>query len=92
MRQRLPNRRMNETVELDFDGTTYAITVGLYPDGRPGEVFVHGSKVGSALDFLLDDASVLVSLLLQHGVAPRDLARSLGRGGVIAAVVGELVA
>ena len=45
-RRRLPNRRENETIDLVFDGHRYHVTIGFAPDGRPGEVFCHGGKVG----------------------------------------------
>jgi hypothetical protein len=73
------------------------VTIGFYPDGRPGEVFTHGARSGSNLDALLADACVVVSCLIQHGVEPRELAGSMGRLGnrkpasVIGAVV-DLVA
>lgn len=35
-RQRLPNRRRAETVDLQFDGNRYQLTIGFYDDGRPG--------------------------------------------------------
>ena len=57
-RERLPDRRPNETVDLVFGGTRYAVTVGYHPDGRPGELFTHGAKVGSTMDALLDDACI----------------------------------
>jgi hypothetical protein len=82
----LPTRRPNETIELVFDGTSYQVTVG-YRFGpgagevSPAEVFTHGAKVGSAMDAILDDACVALSLLLQHGVAPAALASSMGRAG-----------
>jgi hypothetical protein len=48
-RIRLLDRRPNETVELVFNGTPYAVTAGFFRDtGRVGEVFTHGAKVGSA--------------------------------------------
>jgi hypothetical protein len=80
-RQRLPNRRPAETVELEHLGTRFTVTVGFYADGRPGEVFTHGIRTGSSLDALLADACVVVSWLIQHGVDPRDLAPSMGRLG-----------
>ena len=78
-RERLPTRRPAKTAELEYEGARYAVTIGFYPDGRPGEVFTAGAKVGSAMDGLLDDACILVSLLLQHGVQPAALARTMGR-------------
>jgi len=93
-RNRLPNRRPNETVQLTFNDTRYAVTVGYYPDtGRVGEVFTHGAKVGSAMDAILDDACVALSLLLQYGTEPEDLASSMGRHGdgqAPASIIGAL--
>lgn len=61
------------------DGHAYAVSVGFDPsDGRVGEVFTHGAKVGSAMDGILDDACIALSLLLQHGIAPMALAREHG--------------
>ena len=98
-RTRLPNRRPNETVELMFNDTRYAVTVGFFPTtGRVGEVFTHGAKIGSAMDAILDDACVALSLLLQHGLAPASLAASMGRDGdgkrpasIVGALAGLLV-
>ena len=92
-RQRLPNRRENETIDLVFDGHRYHVTIGFAPDGRPGEVFCHGGKVGSGMDLILDDACVALSLLLQHGIDPQGLAHSMGRlgDGAAASIIGALV-
>lgn len=93
-RQRLPNRRPNMTVELEHEGRSYAVTIGFDPkDGRVGEVFTHGAKVGSAMDAILDDTCVALSLLLQHAVEPAVLAASMGRlgdGTSPASVIGAL--
>jgi hypothetical protein len=80
-RTRLPDRRAAETVELEHGGQRFTVTVGFYPDGRPGEVFVHGIRTGSSLDALLADACVVVSCLIQHGVEPQELAHGMGRLG-----------
>ena len=92
-RTRLPDRRAAETVQLEHNGTRFMVTIGFYPDGRPGEVFTHGTRSGSALDALLADACVVVSCLIQHGVKPRDLATSMGRLGNAepASVIGAVV-
>ena len=90
-RARLPNRRLSTTVDLDFNGARYAVTIGFGPNGRPGELFCRGAKVGSAMDLLLDDACVALSLLLQHGAPPADLAHSVGRLGRGAPASGALV-
>ena len=92
-RQRLPNRRENETVDLVFGGQRFHVTVGFTLDGRPREVFCHGGKVGSGMDLILDDACVALSLLLQHDIEPQGLAHSMGRlgDGAAASIIGALV-
>ena len=93
-RERLPNRRPSETADLEYEGARYAVTIGFYPDGRPGETFTGNAKVGSAMEGLLDDACILVSLLLQNGVEPAALAKTVGRlgdGTAPASVIGAIV-
>src|SRR5262245_23917264 len=92
-RQRLPNRRPAETVELGHNGSRFTVTIGFYPDGRPGEVFTHGIRSGSNLDALLADACVVVSCLIQHGVEPREIASSMGRLGNAepASIIGAMI-
>jgi len=80
-RERLQHRRAAETVELEHNGSRFTVTIGFYPDGRPGEVFTHGIRSGSNLDALLADACVVVSCLMQHGVEPNQIASSMGRSG-----------
>jgi len=93
-RCRLPHRRPSITAELVHDGHAYAASVGFDPsDGRVGEVFTHGAKVGSAMDGILDDACVALSLLLQHGIEPSALTSSMGRlgdGTSPASIIGAL--
>jgi hypothetical protein len=92
-RVRLPDRRFAETVALEHGGARFMVTIGFYPDGRPGEVFTHGLRTGSNLDALLADACVVVSCLTQYGAEPRDLAASMGRLGNAepASVIGAVV-
>jgi hypothetical protein len=52
-RIRLSDRRYAETVALEHNGTQFMVTIGFYPDGRPGEVFTHGVRSGSQLDVAL---------------------------------------
>ena len=94
LRERLPNRRPNQTAALVYDGTRYEATVGFHPaTGKAREVFCHGAKAGSNMDAILDDASILLSLLLQHGVEPVSLAATMGKlgeEGQPASVIGAL--
>ena len=80
-RERLPDRRQAETLDLWHGDRRFHLTIGEYPDGRPGEVFIHGAKPGSDTDLLYDDVGVLVSRLLQHGDDPVALAAGLGKLG-----------
>lgn len=44
------------------------ITVGLYPDGSPGEIFLRMDKEGSTLSGFADSLAIAISIALQHGV------------------------
>ncbi len=89
-RERLPDRRQADTVDLWHGGRRYHVTIGQYDDGRHGEVFLHGAKPGSDTDMLCDDIGVLISRLLQHGDDPASLAAGIGRlgNGDLASLVG----
>ena len=91
-RERLPDRRQSETVDLWHGGRRYHLGIGEYPDGKPGETFVRGAKPGSDTDLLCDDIGVLISRLLQHGDDPAALAAGIGRlgGGDPASIVGAI--
>ena len=92
VRSRLPDRRQCETVDLWHGGQRYHLTIGEYPDGSPGEVFVHGAKPGSDTDLLGDDIGVLISRLLQYGDDPVSLAAGVGRlgDGAPASIIGAI--
>ena len=72
-RQRLPDTRQSVTHKFNVNGHEGDITVGLYEDGSPGEVFVRMAKMGSTVRGLVDTIAVLTSLALQHGVPVEDL-------------------
>ena len=67
-RKRLPSTRASVVHEFCVGGHKGTITVGLYPDGTPGELFITMSKEGSTIRGLVDSIGVLTSLALQHGV------------------------
>jgi hypothetical protein len=70
------------TMQFVYEANHYSVTLGFdVANDRIAEVFTHGAKIGSAMDRILDDACVALSLLLQHGVAPDALASSMGRLG-----------
>lgn len=67
-RHRLPNERASITHKFQIGGYEGYITVGLYPNGQPGEVFMRMSKEGSTISGLMDSWASQVSIALQHGV------------------------
>ncbi len=76
-RKHLPHRRPSMTYATEWDGHDITVTVGFYPDGSPGEVFADVAK--GALRATLADACTIISIALQHGISPDDLAKSIGK-------------
>jgi hypothetical protein len=89
-RDRLPNRRHAETIAFERDGSRYHMTVGYFPDGRVGEVFLNADRADSLLDVLASDAAILTSLALQHGCSLQEITHALKRDsrGVAASPIG----
>jgi ribonucleoside-diphosphate reductase alpha chain len=67
-RQRLPPERESITHKFSIAGHEGYITVGMYEDGSPGELFVNMAKAGSVVAGLMDSIALAVSLSLQYGV------------------------
>jgi hypothetical protein len=67
-RRILPQRRRSETFTLRLDSFVFEVTVGYYPTGEAGEVFITGAKAGTDMDAVTRDSAILLSLALQHGV------------------------
>jgi ribonucleoside-diphosphate reductase alpha chain len=68
VRHRLEDERMSITHKFNVGGHEGYITVGLYRDGSPGELFITMAKEGSTVSGLMDSFACAVSLALQHGV------------------------
>jgi ribonucleoside-diphosphate reductase alpha chain len=68
MRHRMPDTRMSLTHKFEIAGHEGYITVGLYEDGQPGELFIQMAKEGSTVGGLMDTVATLTSLSLQYGV------------------------
>lgn len=78
-RATLPDARPSVTVNVHWSGHAFPVTIGLtWPDLRPAEVFADVAK-GGDFQWSIADACVVISVALQHGIAPADLAKSLGR-------------
>jgi ribonucleoside-diphosphate reductase alpha chain len=68
VRHRLQEERASITHKFNVGGHEGYITVGLYPDGMPGELFITMAKEGSTVSGLMDSFACATSLALQHGV------------------------
>src|SRR5262249_14330026 len=67
-RERLPDTRKSLTHKFSVAGHEGYLTVGLYDDGRPGELFITMAKEGSTIGGLMDSFGTAVSMSLQYGV------------------------
>ena len=90
VRNRLPDRRNAVTTTFHRDGANFEMTVGYYPDGRVGEVFLNADRANSLLDFLMSDAAILASLALQYGAPLDEIMHALKRDvrGLAASPIG----
>jgi ribonucleoside-diphosphate reductase alpha chain len=67
-RHRLPDERAGITHHFSIAGHEGYLTVGLYPNGQPGEIFIRMAKEGSTIAELMECFGTVVSVSLQHGV------------------------
>jgi ribonucleoside-diphosphate reductase alpha chain len=72
-RRRLPDERQSITHKFDIAGHEGYITVGLYEDGQPGELFLTMAKEGSTISGFADAFAQAISYALQYGVPLQDL-------------------
>ena len=68
LRRRLPETRSAVTHKFDIAGHEGYLTIGLFEDGAPGEVFITMAKEGSTIGGLMDSVAALTSVSLQYGV------------------------
>jgi len=68
LRRRLPETRQAVTHKFDIAGHEGYLTVGLFEDGSPGELFITMAKEGSTIGGLMDSVATLTSMALQYGV------------------------
>ncbi len=68
VRHKLQEERASITHKFNIGGHEGYITVGLYPNGDPGELFITMAKEGSTVSGLMDSFALAVSIALQHGV------------------------
>ncbi len=68
VRQPLTDTHMSLTHKFEIAGHKGYLTVGFYPDHKPGEIFIQMSKEGSTIGGLMDTVATLTSIALQYGV------------------------
>jgi ribonucleoside-diphosphate reductase alpha chain len=68
IRRKLPDERVAMTHKFSVEGQEGYVTVGLYEDGKPGELFITMAKEGSTLSGVMDAFATAISLTLQYGV------------------------
>lgn len=79
-RASLPNRRLSITEKVEAGGIRLFVTAGIDPSGGAvREVFFGGTKEGSAMNAIMGDVAVIISVALQHGVPAEALAKSMAR-------------
>jgi len=76
-RRRLPSERRSITHKFAIGGHEGYITVGMYDDGTPGEIFIKMAKEGSTLSGFMDGFALSVSIGLQYGVPLKALVDKL---------------
>jgi hypothetical protein len=76
-RERLPDRRGSLLFQFEHSGVEYTATVSKFSDGRLAEIFIDSGRPNSQLAELSNDAAVLASLLLQHGVTVAEIRHSI---------------
>lgn len=92
-RERLPDRRPNETQEFERDGIRIKMTIGYKADGTVGEIFLNADRYDSLLDVLMSDSAIIASLALQYGVSLRQIAHAIKRDkfGIASSPIGAAI-
>jgi ribonucleoside-diphosphate reductase alpha chain len=75
VRRRMSDTRLSLTHKFDIAGHEGYITVGMFEDGHPGELFVQMQKEGSTIGGLMDTVGALTSMALQYGVPLESMVR-----------------
>jgi len=78
VRRKLPDERQSITHKFSIGGHEGYITVGMYEDGMPGEIFITMAKEGSTISGLMDSFATAISYNLQYGVPLKFLVDKFG--------------
>lgn len=81
-REKLPRARRGHTSRFEIgvapNQLSGYMTVGVYEDGQPGEVFLKASKTGSTMQGVLDGLAIMISHALQYGMPLSEVVSALG--------------
>jgi ribonucleoside-diphosphate reductase alpha chain len=77
-RKQFPNRRPNETFELEVAGLHYTCTISR-SDGRCCELFLNNHKSNSSADNTARDAAIIASIAMQYGADVETIRKGLSR-------------
>ena len=75
VRRRMPDTRVAMNHKFEIAGHKGYLTVGMFEDGQPGEIFIQMNKEGSTLGGLMDTVATLTSISLQYGVPLESLVK-----------------
>jgi len=75
VRRRMPETRVAINHKFEIAGHKGYLTVGMFEDGQPGELFIQMNKEGSTIGGLMDTVATLTSIALQYGVPLESLVR-----------------
>jgi hypothetical protein len=78
-RRYLPNRRPCESFTFELDRLRFTASVGRFPDGRIGELFLNNHKSGNQVDTNARDSAIILSFALQHGADVDEIRKALCR-------------
>src|SRR5262245_41704075 len=78
-RERLPNRRLAETFELEVAGLKYTATISRFPNGSVSKLFLNNRNSNSGADVAARDSAIAFSFAVQHGADPEAIRRALSR-------------
>ena len=81
-RFRLPKRRRCKSFTFTLGGLRFTASIGRYPDGRIGEVFLNNHKAGNQADTNARDAAIILSFALQHGADINEIRKALCRDSI----------
>jgi ribonucleoside-diphosphate reductase alpha chain len=75
VRRRMPETRVAINHKFEIAGHKGYLTVGMFEDGQPGEIFIQMNKEGSTIGGLMDGVATLTSIALQYGVPLESLVK-----------------